>query len=96
MKYATLARACNSRLTFLQILDICSLNASWLTIIIPRSLTDFSQIIDFPSMFIDNSSCLCEIKSLHLSAFNFQKLILNQTNRMLESNCSESVQHNYF
>ena len=36
--------ACSFKLTVLLMLDICSLNVSWLSIFIPRSLTVFSLL----------------------------------------------------
>ena len=55
-KCEILESACNLRLTFLHILDICSSKSSLLSIEMPNNLTDFFHSIFTPSMRADTSS----------------------------------------
>ena len=70
----TLASACSFKLTF------------WLSILIPKSLTNFSETIIFPPMSIYRSLSLLEIRSLHLSAFIIKRFVLNHSINISESN----------
>ena len=68
IRCATRANVCSFKLAFLQMLDICSLKSRWLSILTPRSLTDFSPTIVSSPTFTDTLSSWFVTSNLHLSA----------------------------